>query len=110
MNLRMLSNTLFALAIGCAGILKAVGIPEAPVGLAVFSVAGAMILSNLMKIRSIGLAGVGGLLLVYSGVVGQSLAGVVLLVIIIVLTIVAVLLMIFADLSYQPKGKNLNDV
>lgn len=110
MNFCMLSNTFFGLAIGCAALLKAFAVPETLVWLAVGSVAGAMILTNLMWIRSVGLAGVGGLSLVYSRVSGQSMAGTALTIMTAVLMVVAVLLMIFADPSYQLKGKNLDKV
>ena len=110
MNFRMASNTLFGLAIGCAALLKAFAVPESLVWLAVGSVAGAMILTNLMWIRSVGLAGVGGLSLVYSRLAGQSMVGTALTIMAACLMVVAVLLMIFADLSYQLKRKNLDEV
>lgn len=110
MSMRMHSNTLFGLAIGCATLLKAFAVPEALVWLAVCSVAGAMILTNLMWIKSVGVAGIGGLSFVYSELAGWNLVGTVMTIVIAVLMVSAVVLMIFADLSFKPKGKNLDEV
>lgn len=109
MNSRFFSNTLFGLAIGCAALLQAFAVPERLVWLAVSSVIVSMILTNLMWIRSMGLMGVGGLSLVYAGFAGQSQVGATLTVMTTFLSVSAVLLMIFADISYQPKGKNFDE-
>lgn len=109
MNFRMASNTLFGLAIGCAALLKAFAVPEALVWLAVGSVAGAMILTNLMWIRSVGLAGVGGLSLVYMNLSGRSIPGTAIIAVVTTLLVFAVLMAIYSDLSDSSKGKTKSD-
>lgn len=109
MNFRMLSNTLFGLAIGCATLLKAFAVSDALVWLAVGSVAGAMILTNMMIIRSVGLAGVSGLSWVYMNLSGRSIPGTAIIAVVTTLLAFAVLLAIYSDLSDSSKGKIISD-
>jgi hypothetical protein len=109
MNFRMLSNTLFGLAIGCATLLKAFAVSDALVWLAVGSVAGAMILTNMMIIRSVGLAGVSGLSWVYMNLSGRSIPGTAIIAVVTTLLAFAVLLAIYSDLSDSSKGKIKSD-
>ena len=107
--MRVHSNNLFGLAIGCALLMKAFGIQDTIVGMAAFSVALAFILTNMMWIRSMGLAGVGGLSIVYTSLSGRSIPGTVLTVMVTALTVTAVILAIFADIANSSKGKETTD-
>ena len=104
MQRRVTSNLLFGAAIACAGLLQAFVTPPDLSWLAIFSVAAAMILTNLMIVRASGLAGIGGLSLVYARL-GDQPAGAALTVITAILLVLAVLLAILADLSESTKGK-----
>ena len=107
--MRVHSNNLFGLAFGCALLMKAFGIQDAIVGMAAFSVALAFILTNMMWIRSMGLAWVGGLSIVYANLSRLSIPGTVLSVMVTALTVIAVILAIFADIANSSKGKETTD-
>ena len=108
--MRIMANTLFALAISGSLLMDACKVPRQFMLLTLFSVAVSAILTNLMWIKSVGLVGIGGLSLVYSGLAGQNLAGTVLIIGIAILMTSAVVLMFFADLTYQSKRKKSNEV
>ena len=114
--MRQFSNTLFGLALSSALLMKSFAIQDELVGLAVFSVLLSAILTNLpftvcfaMWPRSIGIAGISGLSLVYMKLGGSSLPGTILTVITAVLLSSAVLLAIFADLSNSKQGEKKQD-
>ena len=109
--LRQFSNTLFALALGCALMMKPFAVQIGLIWIAVFSVLLTMILTNFMWVRSTGIAGISGLSLVYTRLEGSSLPGTILTVITAALLSSAVLLAIFADLSVLKQGeKNQHEV
>ena len=105
MQPRVTSNLLFTAAIGCAALLQAFVIPPNLSWLAIFSVAAAMLLTNLMIVRASGLAGIGGLSLVYARLGDTQPAGAALTVITAILMVLAVLVAILADISESSKGK-----
>jgi hypothetical protein len=105
MQLRILSNMFFGLSIGCAALLRACAVPEDLAWLAIGVTAAAMVLTNLMWIRSIGLAGIGGLSIVFVSLAGRTVPGAVVTFFAAVLLTLAVLLAIFADFSGSKKGK-----
>jgi apolipoprotein N-acyltransferase len=109
MSTRVVSNILFGVAIGCAALLKTFAIPESLVWLAIVSVVVAMILTNLMWIRSIGLTGVGGLSLVYVNLSGSPIPGTTITVLVTILSILAILLAIYSDFPESSKGKTKSD-
>ena len=102
---RVTSNLLFGAAIACAALLQAFVTPPGLCWLAIFSVAGAMLLTNLMIVRASGLAGIGGLSLVYTRIGDQQPAGAALTIVTAILLLLAVLLAILADISESTKGK-----
>jgi hypothetical protein len=89
----------FALALSIALLMKLFTVQDELVWLAVFSVVVSAILTNLMRIRSIGIAGIGGLSIVYIKFGSGSLPGTILTVLTSLLLVIAVLLAIYADLS-----------
>jgi hypothetical protein len=103
--MRLFSNTIFGLALGSALMMKSFAVQNELVGLAVFSVLLSAIMTNFMWIRSMGIAGISGLSLVYTKLGGSSLPGTILMVITTVLVSSAVLLVIFADLSTSKQGE-----
>ena len=105
MQRRVTSNLLFGAAIGCAALLQAFVTPPDLSWLAIFSVATAMLLTNLMIVRASGLAGIGGLSLVYARLGDQQPAGAALTIMTSILLVLAVLLAILADISESTKGK-----
>jgi hypothetical protein len=105
MQRRMTSNLLFGLAISCAALLGSFASPASLSWLAIFSVAMAMILTNVMIVRASGLAGIGGLSLVYARLDESQSIGAVLVIFSSILLILAVMLAILADLSEPSKGK-----
>jgi len=109
MSRRVFSNILFGAAIGCAALLKVFSIPESLVWLAIASVAVAMILTNLMWIRSVGLTGAGGLSLVYANLNSWTFPGTVITVVATILVVLAVLLAIYSDFPKSLKGKTKPD-
>ena len=107
--MRQFSNTLFGLALSSALLMKSFAVQDELIGLAVFSVLLSAILTNFMWIRSIGIAGISGLSLVYMKLGGSSLPGTILTVITAVLLSSAVLLALFADLSNSKQGEKRQD-
>jgi hypothetical protein len=105
MQHRVTSNLLFGAAISCAALLQAFVIPQNLSWLAIFSVAVAMLLTNLMIVRASGLAGIGGLSLVYTRLGDQQPVGAALMIITASLVVLAVLVAILADISESSKGK-----
>ena len=101
---RTLSNMCFALALSSALLMKLFAVQDELVWLAVFSVFASAILTNLMWIRSIGIAGISGLSIVYIKLGSGSLPGTILTVITTLLLVIAVFLAIYADLSYPSKN------
>jgi hypothetical protein len=76
--------------------------------LAVFSVAVSAILTNFMWIRFMGIAGVGGLSIVYFKLGSSSLPGAILTILTTALLVMAVFMAIYADLSH-PLNSNQGD-
>jgi len=67
-------------------------------------VAVSAILTNFMWIRSMGIAGVGGLSIVYFKLGGSSLPGAILTILTTALLVIAVFMAIYADLSLPLKS------
>lgn len=105
---RMYSNILFSLSIGSAFLLKVTRLPDPLIGFVVALMITGAVLSNLMLIRTSGMAlSVGGLILVFHSapVPSATLAG--LLVFLAVLQIAATVLLISADLSTIKEKQSL---
>jgi len=105
---RMYSNILFSLSIGSAFSLKVTHLPDALIGFVVALMITGAVLSNLMMIRTTGMAlSVGGLILVFHSapVPSATLAG--LLAFLAVLQIAATVLLISADLSTVKEKQSL---
>ena len=94
----------FALALSITLLMKSFAVQDELVWLAVLSVFVSAILTNLMCIRSIGIAGISGLSIVYIKLGSSSLPGTILTVLTTLLLVTAVLLAIYADLSYPSKN------
>jgi len=88
--------------------MKIFAVPEELIWLAVFCVAASAILTNFMWIRSMGIAGISGLSIVYFKLGSNSLPGTILTILTTVLLIAAVFMAIYADLSL-PKNCNQGD-
>ena len=101
---RNFSNMCFALALSIALLMNSFAVQDELVWLAVLSVFVSAILTNLMWIRSMGIAGIGGLSIVYIELGSGSLPGTILTVITTLLLVIAVFLAIYADLSYPSKN------
>ena len=86
-------------------LMKLFGIRDELIWLAVFSVAVSAILTNSMWIRSMGIAGVGGLSIVYFKLGGSSLPGTILTILTTALLVMAVLMAIYADLFHPSNSK-----
>ena len=106
---RLWANTLFMLAIGVAGLLKTVDVPQNISTLAIVSVVVSAVITNLMLIKSTGLLGVGGLSLAYTEVGGHHPASV-LMIVITILTVAAIALMIFADFPNPSKRSHSDEI
>ena len=85
------------MALSSSLLLKYYAVKEELIWLAVFSVAVSAVLTHFMAIRSMGIAGVGGLSLVYLQSGGRSFPETILIILITALVVVAVLLAIYAD-------------
>ena len=96
------------MALSCSLLMKIFTVPEELIWLAVFSVAASAILTNFMWIRSMGIAGISGLSIVYFKLGSSSLPGTVLTILATVLLIGAVFMAIYADISL-PKNSNQGD-
>ena len=101
---RNFSNMCFALALSIALLMKSFAVQDELVWLAVFSVFVSAILTNLMWIRSMGIAGISGLSIVYIKLGSGSFPGTILTVLTSLLLVIAVFLAIYADLSYPSKN------
>jgi len=88
--------------------MKIFTVPEELIWLAVFCVAASAILTNFMWIRSMGIAGISGLSIIYFKLGSSSLPGTVLTILTTVLLIAAVFMAIYADISL-PKNSNQGD-
>ncbi len=88
--------------------MKIFAVPEELIRLAVFCVAVSAILTNFMWIRSMGIAGISGLSIIYFKLGSSSLPGTVLTILTTVLLIAAVFMAIYADISL-PKNNNQGD-
>ena len=108
---RNFSNMCFALALSIALLMKSFAVQDELVWLAVLSVFVSAILTNLpfagcfaICPRSMGIAGISGLSIVYIKLGSGSLPGTILTVLTTLLLVTAVLLAIYADLSYPSKN------
>ena len=108
---RNFSNMCFALALSITLLMKSFAVQDELVWLAVFSVFVSAILTNLpfagcfaMWPRSMGIAGISGLSIVYFKLGSGSLPGTILTVLTSELLVIAVFLAIYADLSYPSKN------
>ena len=101
--MRLFSNTIFGLALGSALMMKSFAVQNELVGLAVFSVLLSAIMTNFMWIRSMGIAGISGLSIVYFKLGSSSLPGTVLTILTTVLLIGAVFMAIYVDISLPKK-------
>ena len=94
--------------------MKLFAVRDELIWLAVFSVAVSAILTNFMWIRSMGIAGLGGLSIVYFKLGGSSLPGAILTILTTALLVIAVLMAIYADLSHplngNQGGEKMNEV
>jgi hypothetical protein len=96
------------MALSSSLLMKIFAVPEELIQLAVFCVAVSAILTNFMWIRSMGIAGISGLSIVYFKLGSSSLPGTVLTILTTVLLIAAVFMAIYADISL-PKNSNQGD-
>ncbi|TLN27701.1 hypothetical protein FDZ74_01205 [bacterium] len=107
---RLWANTLFMLAIGVAGLLKTVDVPQNISTLAIVSVIVSAVIANVMLIKATGLIGIGGLSLAYSQLGGRSQAASFLIILITILVIGAVVLMIFSDFPIPSKRSHSDEI
>jgi hypothetical protein len=96
------------MALSSSLLMKIFAVPEELIRLAVFCVAVTAILTNFMWIRSMGIAGISGLSIIYFKLGSRSLPGTVLTILTTVLLIAAVFMAIYADISL-PKKSNQGD-
>jgi len=101
---RNFSNMCFALALSSALLMKLFKVQDELIWLAVLSVFVSVILTNLMWIRSMGIAGIGGLSIVYFRLGSSSLPGTILTVVTALLVVIAISLAIYSDLSHPLKN------
>ena len=98
----------FGAALSGSLLMKLFAVQDELIWLAVFSVAVSAILTNFMRIRSMGIAGVGGLSIVYFKLGSSSLPGTILTILITTLLVLAVFMAISADVSH-PLNSNQGD-
>jgi CHASE2 domain-containing sensor protein len=84
--------------------MKLFKVQDELIWLAVLSVFVSIILTNLMWIRSMGIAGIGGLSIVYFRLGSSSLPGTILTGLTALLVIIAISLAIYSDLSFPLKN------
>jgi len=96
------------MALSSSLLMKIFAVPEELIRLAVFCVVVSAILTNFMWVRSMGIAGISGLSIVYCKLGSSSLPGTVLTILTTVLLIGAVFMAIYADISL-PKNSNQGD-
>ena len=107
MTLRILSHIAFGIALGCAALLQVCAVPEALTCWAMISIITAAILTNVMQIRSMGIAGVSGLVVIYRALPVSGHTAQVIIALASGMTVLAILLAIFAQLSDSSKGKRI---
>jgi hypothetical protein len=108
---RNFSNMCFGLAIGCSLLLRSFEVQDDLVWLAVLSVILTAALIQWMPVRSMGIAGISGLFMVYTMLEGESLLGHILIILSSILLAAGVLLAIYADLPERltlPQGDGNN--
>lgn len=106
--LRLYSNLFFSLSIGSAFLLKVARLPDPLIWFVVALMITGAVLSNLMLIRTSGMAtGISGLILVYHSVPSPSASLASVLVFIAGLQITATILLISADLSTVKEKQSL---
>ena len=103
--MRGLSNLCFGLALASALLMKLFAIQNELIWFSASCVFVTAILTNFMRVRSIGVAGVCGLSIVYSKLNGGSLPGILLLTLTAVLLVAAVLMAICADISIPSRDE-----
>jgi hypothetical protein len=91
----------FGAALSGSLLMKLFAVRDELIWLAGFSVAVSAILTNFMWIRSMGIAGIGGLSIVYFRLSGSSLPGAILTILVATLLVIAVFMAIYADLSHH---------
>jgi uncharacterized membrane protein len=91
----------FGVALSSSLLMKLFAVQDELIWLAIFSVAVSAILTNFMWIRSMGIAGVSGLSLVYFKLGGSSFPGTILAILTTALLVAAVFIAIYADLSHS---------
>jgi hypothetical protein len=102
---RNLSWMCFGLAFSSALLLSSFAVPQEWVGWAVASVFFTVLLTNLFRIRSLGLIGIGGLILVIPRLGENEGWGTILLSLAIVFVVAAVILAFVADVSVSKQGE-----
>lgn len=108
---RTFSNMCFGLAISCSLLMRFFHVQDDLVWLAVLSVVMVAALTNWIPVRSIGIAGISGLFVVYTRLHGNSLPGHILIILASMLLAAGVYLAIYADLperSTLPQGDGNN--
>lgn len=107
--MRNISNLSFGLALASALLMKLFAIQNELIWFSVSCVAVTAILTNLMRVRSIGVAGVCGLSIVYSKLNWGSLPGILLTTLTAAFLVAAVLMAICADISLSSKDEQGGD-
>lgn len=107
--MRALSNLCFGLALGSALLLKLCAIQDELIWYSLSCVAVTAILTNLMRVRSIGIAGICGLSIVYSNLNGNLLPGILLTTLTAALLVAAIVLAICADISTPSRDEQGGD-
>lgn len=106
--LRLYSNLFFSLSIGSAFFLKVTRLPDSLIWFVMALMITGALLSNLMLIRTTGVAtGIGGLILVYHSAPSPSAFLASVLVFLAGLQITATILLISADLSTAKEKQSL---
>jgi hypothetical protein len=104
----MYSNVLFSLSIGSAFLLRIIHLPDSFIWFVVALMITGAVLSNLMLVRTTGMAiGIGGLILVFRSAPMPSAALAGLLAFLAVQQIAATVLLISADLSTVKEKQSL---
>lgn len=93
------------MALSSSLLMKIFVVPEELIHLAVFCVVASAILTNFMWVRSMGIAGISGLSIVYFKLGSSSLPGTVLTILTTILLIGAVFMAIYADISLPKNSK-----
>lgn len=104
--MRQLSHTLFGFALTTALLLQACGVAAEWIGVAALSVLTTFLLTQWMPVRSIGLAGLGGLSLLYTHFQGANFTAAFLTALTAALLLAAVILAISADCTTPKKEES----